>query len=98
MSDALALIDHWRQATTRGDSLSWGADRSVVIIEHIDALGEQIAAGVLHVEQLLEVIAWNREATAKQAADLAEHRQQREANLVAEIHRLTALTEPETHR
>ena len=91
MSNALALIDHWRQAATRGESVSWGSDRAETIIDHIDTLGEELAATAAHVEQLREVIAWNREAVAKKAAELAEHRQQRDATLVAEIQRLTAL-------
>ena len=94
MSDALGLIDHWRQVTAKGQPVSWGCDRATIILDHIDALGEAVAAAAGYAEQLRETIAWNRDAAAAQARELAEWRRQRDAMLVAEIQRLTALVEP----
>jgi len=91
MSDAAGLIDHWRQVTAKGQPISWGCDRATIILDHIDALGEELAAGAALVEQLRETIAWNRNAAARQAAETLGYRQERDTKLVAEIQRLTAL-------
>jgi hypothetical protein len=74
---AWSLLDHWRAATEKGQTLAWGEDRAQAILAHIDALAAELAAEREHVERLRETLTFNR----KQAERVEKRHLQEMANL-----------------
>jgi hypothetical protein len=85
-------VDYWRTMLAKDPNLSltWGADRAQAIVEYIDRLSATIAANEAQVEQLRDIIGFNREQADKAEKRAAKDRRELREAYQAEIARLQA--------